>query len=87
MKLADYLKQDAVTATSIADATGAAVSTITRAARGEVFPSRELMQRIFEATGGQVTPNDFVWIDEDAPPPFPKPTRRTVERNQVVVQP
>ena len=62
MKLADYLKQDGKSATALAQATGSAVSTITRAARGEVFPSKELLERIFLETGGAVTPNDFFAI-------------------------
>jgi transcriptional regulator with XRE-family HTH domain len=62
MKLADYLDAEKVSATTLADRVGVSVSTITRAARGEILPSRELMGKIFEATGEAVTPNDFFGI-------------------------
>lgn len=59
MKLSAYLQQPGRTASALALATGFAVSSITRAARGDTLPSRELMAKICEATEGQVTPNDF----------------------------
>jgi ribosome-binding protein aMBF1 (putative translation factor) len=62
MTLSDYLKQPGKSATDLANEVKVAVSTITRAARGEVVPSRKLMHDLFEATGGQVTPNDFFGI-------------------------
>ena len=65
MKLSDYLAQPGRTATGLAAEAGVAVSTITRAARGDMMPSRELMRAINRLTDGQVTPNDFVGIDED----------------------
>lgn len=62
MKLADYLKTNKVSATTLADELGVSVSTITRAANGDIIPSRELMSKLFEATAGKVTPNDFFGI-------------------------
>lgn len=62
MTLADYLKADGNRASDLANAIGVAVSTITRAARGETIPSRELMQAIHRHTDGAVTPNDFFGI-------------------------
>lgn len=62
MTLTDYLAQPGKTATELAEATNSAVSTITRAARGDITPSGELMRKIFEATSGAVTPNDFFGI-------------------------
>jgi transcriptional regulator with XRE-family HTH domain len=59
MTLADYLDKRDVSATDLAGRVGVAVSTITRAAKGTIIPSRELMGKIFEETGGEVTPNDF----------------------------
>lgn len=63
MKLADYLTEPGRTATALATAVCCSVSTITRAAKGEVIPNRDLMIRIFVATGGDVTPNDFFDLD------------------------
>ena len=59
MKLAEYLEIEGNSASKLAAETGVAVSTITRAAKGEITPSRNLMALIHEKTGGQVTPNDF----------------------------
>jgi ribosome-binding protein aMBF1 (putative translation factor) len=62
MTLADYLDTNKVSATDLAAKCAVSVSTITRAAKGEVTPSRDLMAKIFEETGGAVTPNDFFGI-------------------------
>ena len=59
MTLSDYLATNDMTASALAERLGVSVSTITRAAKGEIIPQRELMNRIFEATEGKVTPNDF----------------------------
>lgn len=62
MTLADYLDQDGHSATALASKCKVEVSTITRAARGDTIPSKPLMEKLFEHTGGQVTPNDFFGI-------------------------
>lgn len=63
MTLEHYLQIEGNSASRLAEAAGVAVSTITRAAKGEIAPSAKLMQAIYEHTGGQVTPNDFFGID------------------------
>lgn len=63
MTLAEYLAQPDKSATEMARLIGVAVSTITRAAKGNGLPSRDLMQAIHIHTGGLVTPNDFFDID------------------------
>jgi len=62
MTLKDYLKLEGNNASKLAEATNVAVSTITRAAEGTTIPSRKLMEEIFTATDGAVTPNDFFGI-------------------------
>lgn len=62
MTLSDYLALPDKSATALANEVGVSVSTITRAARGEVIPSRKLMGDLFKATGELVTPNDFFGI-------------------------
>lgn len=62
MTLSDYLDTERVSASALAEKLGVSVSTITRAAKGEVLPSRDLMGKLFEETGGAVTPNDFFGI-------------------------
>lgn len=59
MKLLDYLAQPGKTASALAADCGVAVSTITRAAKGEIDPSGALMKDIFKYTDGAVTANDF----------------------------
>ena len=63
MKLSDYLKIDGNSASRLAEAAGVAVSTITRAAKGEIMPSRQLMEAIYRHSAGEVTPNDFYDFD------------------------
>jgi predicted transcriptional regulator len=60
MKLSAYLEIDGNSATRLAEATGVSVSTITRAAKGEIKPSLTLMTSIYEKTSGAVSPNDFL---------------------------
>jgi transcriptional regulator with XRE-family HTH domain len=62
MTLTEYLAQPGHTASDLAAKTGVAVSTITRAAKGELKPSHDLLTAIFEHTAGRVTPNDFLGI-------------------------
>ena len=59
MKLKDYLALDGNTASKLASDCGVAVSTITRAANGDIMPARILMAAIYQHTAGEVTPNDF----------------------------
>lgn len=59
MTLKQYLDNPDRTASLIAATAGVSVSTITRASEGITIPSRDLMQKIFDATEGAVTPNDF----------------------------
>jgi hypothetical protein len=33
--------------------------------KNAIWPSRDLFQRIWAMTGGEVTPNDFLWIDDE----------------------
>jgi transcriptional regulator with XRE-family HTH domain len=62
MTLTEYLSRPGNTATDLARKTGVSVSTITRAAKGNIWPSEDLMRGIFDHTQGAVTPNDFVGI-------------------------
>lgn len=72
MKLADYLSLEGNSATKLAEDIGVAVSTITRAAKGEITPSGKLMEDIYRRTAGVVAPNDFF----DLPTPTPAPTEK-----------
>lgn len=71
MTLADYLAQPGRTATELAGQTGFSVSTITRAAKGEISPSADLIRKVLDATDGIVTPNDWFGITAESPDDAP----------------
>lgn len=62
MTLTQYMQSEGITAMALAQKLGVSVSTVTRAARGEVIPKPDQMRAIFKATGGKVQPNDFYGI-------------------------
>ena len=59
MTLAEFLKINKLTATEFAARIERSISTVTRAAKGEVIPDIDTMQAIRLETNGQVQPNDF----------------------------
>lgn len=61
MKLDDYLRKSGMTSAQFAEACGiASKQTIHNYRHGIRFPTPENLKRIREATGGAVTPDDFV---------------------------
>jgi transcriptional regulator with XRE-family HTH domain len=60
MTLAEYLSRNP--AQKLADDTGLSVASLSRMRREKQRPSMETMQKLFDATGGLVTPNDFLGI-------------------------
>lgn len=61
MKLIDYMAEHSLTTEAMAAKIGdASASGVTKWMRGERLPRVEQLRRIFEVTGGAVTPNDFV---------------------------
>lgn len=61
MKLADYMKLKELKPEAMAEIIGdASASGVKKWMRGERRPRPSQQQRIFEVTGGNVTPNDFV---------------------------
>lgn len=59
MKLADYLATEGISNAEFARRTGLSEGTISLLVRGESWLSKGTADRIFEATAGRVTPNDF----------------------------
>lgn len=59
MKLSEYLALNKLTATDFAEKSGMAVSTVTRAIRGERQPTWTTLTKIRAATNGKVSANDF----------------------------
>jgi transcriptional regulator with XRE-family HTH domain len=65
MRLDEWLSKNAVTMTEMAALTGRSVSTISRLARGLHRPGFGTADAIRHATGGAVTPNDFLSSEQD----------------------
>jgi hypothetical protein len=62
MLLSDFLKTDGITLAAFAEEIGTSAATVSRISDGLVVPRRKLLVRIYEATGGQVCPNDLTGI-------------------------
>lgn len=62
MQLNDYLEKNNLTAQDFAPLIGVKWSAVYRYISGTRVPAKHIMQRIFEVTGGQVTPNDILGI-------------------------
>ena len=60
MKLKTHLEQQNMTVTAFAAKAGLEIATVWRAANEKVTPSPRTMRAIAAASGGEVTPNDFV---------------------------
>lgn len=60
MKLSDYLAASGTTRAAFAEQVGVSQSLITQLCQDQVWPGRDVAARIVEATGGRVTPNDFL---------------------------
>jgi transcriptional regulator with XRE-family HTH domain len=66
MKLEQYLHEKEIKPVAFAASIDVAPSTITRILRGERTPRLDLIAKIRAATGGQVTADDFMPVEEDA---------------------
>ena len=60
MTLDEYLEEFDMIDREIADEIGVSRETVTRIRNGVQIPLFETMIRIFDATAGRVTPNDFL---------------------------
>ncbi len=65
MQLGDYLKKNNLTPQDFAPMIGVKWPAVYRYISGARTPTRPIMRRIFDATGGQVTPNDIFGIDAE----------------------
>lgn len=67
MKLADYLSERGIRRNEFAEIVGVSQSYITMLCQGQVWPGRDVVERITNSTNGEVTANDFV--ERPAPTP------------------
>lgn len=66
MKLAQYLRENGLTLNEFAETCGTSASTILRIKDGEVAPSKRVARALWDATKGQVTPNDLYGLHYSA---------------------
>ena len=64
MKLDTYIKSKGETEVAIAQRARCSQSAVNKVRRGAGNPSLGLLRRIYEATDGAVTPNDFLSNEE-----------------------
>lgn len=69
MLLRDWLSANEKTNGEFGQTIGRTAEAVRRYASGERIPDRETMPLIVEATGGEVTANDFFGIETDAAEP------------------
>lgn len=69
MKLETYLIEEGLTQAAFASRLGVPSGTIHRYIRNIRKPSKNMLSRIFDATNGKVTPNDFYGIKESSTQP------------------
>lgn len=69
MKLAAYLDAEQISDAAFARMVGVERQAVGRYKTGERFPERTILLRIFEATNGAVTANDFAGIEQSAGSP------------------
>lgn len=60
MNLATYIKQSGLRRSAFAEQIGVSPTIVTQWCAGDAWPSADMAARIFDATDGQVTPNDFL---------------------------
>lgn len=60
MKLNEFLSQNKITQERFAELIGVEQPTVCRYLKNERFPREDEMRRIYTATNGLVTPNDFI---------------------------
>lgn len=80
MKLEKYLAQNAIKQSNFALIIGTKQSVISKYCAGQQIPRPDVMTAIYNATNGQVTPNDFYDIgDSDANAAADNELKGTVE--------
>lgn len=60
MTLSQWIAKEGVSMADFGQRVCASHSTVSRLCSGKLRPSMSLMERILKATGGDVTPNDFL---------------------------
>lgn len=64
MKIEEYLKRCQITQAMLASRVGVSVQAVSLFCLGERIPRPETMRKIYVATNGAVTPNDFYGLPD-----------------------
>lgn len=67
MKLATYLENSELSDAAFARLIGVERQAVGRYKAGDRFPEKPILLKIYEATNGQVSANDFAGLPEDVP--------------------
>jgi 3,4-dihydroxy 2-butanone 4-phosphate synthase/GTP cyclohydrolase II len=65
MKLEDWLTREGKRASAFARDVGVTPATISGLCRGDRWLGKDVAQKIYDATNGEVTPTDFMLIETD----------------------
>lgn len=68
MKLSDWITREGLSHQEVGDRIGKSQAAVSRYVSGKRMPDEETLIKIFEVTGGEVCPNDFVALP-DLPSP------------------
>jgi 3,4-dihydroxy 2-butanone 4-phosphate synthase / GTP cyclohydrolase II len=66
MQLSEWLAREGMSRKRFAEMIGVSPGHITGLCDGTTWPGRKVAQRIFDETKGEVAPEDFFKIEEDA---------------------
>lgn len=64
MKLSDWLKKEEMSGAEFSRLTSISGGMVSLLCRDETWLSREMAQKIFAATSGEVTPTDFLIVEQ-----------------------
>lgn len=65
MRLSDWMYRERLNQAGVSRKLKISQGHVSTLLKNAIWPSRDLFQRIWAMTGGEVTPNDFLWIDDD----------------------
>lgn len=69
MNIDSYIRSNGITATEFATRCGISPSNISKYRAGKLIPTQDVMRRIYDATGGAVTANDFYGLAPESHDP------------------
>ncbi|MGR4927336.1 helix-turn-helix domain-containing protein [Bradyrhizobium sp. CAR08] len=64
MKLSDWITREGLSHQEVGDRIGKSQAAVSRYVAGKRMPDEETLIKIFEVTGGEVSPNDFVALPD-----------------------